>query len=236
MDMTKIEELLLLSKLKWTIERNQRDFEEIQEQIEEALIQIAPQGDGKSNDIASDNDSDYARAVQLIKKLVSEKVSSERIVEHESASWCGVFLDNKRKTICRLYFSRSSKRIGIYTRRDNAGRAVINEHRIERVEDIEIHQAELLAACVLYEPEKRRRRGHKSYEVLILEALVEMDGRGTADKVCKLVEEKRGIGFKKHSCTACRAKMVRKGWLKDNLDTSTWEITDEGLAWLAEVS
>ncbi len=233
MDMTKIEELL--NKLKWTVERHQRDFEEIQEQIEEALIQIVPQNDGKNNDIASDNDSDYARAVQLIKKLVSEQVVPERIVGDESASWYGVFLDNKRKTICRLYFSQSNKRIGIYTGRDNAGRAVLNKHRIERVEDIKTHQAALLAACALYEPEKRRRRGHKSYEVLILEALVEMDGRGTADKVCKLVEEKRGIGFKKHSCTACRAKMVRKGWLKDNLDTSTWEITDEGLAWLAEV-
>ena len=88
MDMTKIEELL--SKLKWTIERNQRDFEEIQEQIEEVLIQIAPQGDGKSNDVASDNDSDYARAVQLIKKLVSEQVAPERIVERESGElvWC----------------------------------------------------------------------------------------------------------------------------------------------------
>ncbi len=233
MDMTKIEELL--NKLKWTIERNQRDFKEIQGQIEEVLIQIAPQGDGKNNDVASDNDSDYARAVQLIKKLVSEQVASGRIVEHESASWYGVFLDNKRKTICRLYFSRPNKRIGIYTGRDNAGRVVLNEHRIDHVEDIKTHQAALLAACVLYEPEKRRRRGHKSYEMLILEALVELDGRGTADKVCELVEEKRGIGFKKHSCTACRAKMVRKGWLKDNSDTSTWEITDEGRAWLAEV-
>ena len=233
MDMTKIEELL--SKLKWTIERNQRDFEEIQEQIEDALIQIVPQGDGKSNDIASDNDSDYVRAIQLIKKLVSEQVAPERIVERESASWCGVFLDNKRKTICRLYFSRSSKRIGIYTGRDNAGRAVLNEHSIDHVEDIKTHQTALLAACALYEPEKRRRRRHKSYEVLILEALVELDGRGTVDKVCELVEEKRGIHFKKHSCTARRAKMIRKGWLKDNLDTSTWEITDEGRTWLAEV-
>ena len=83
---------------------------------------------------------------------------------------------------------------------------------------------------------ERRRHGRKSYKVLILESLVELDGRGTTDAVGNLVEKKKGSDFKKHSCTSERAEMVRKGWLEDDPDKSIWQITDEGRRLVAEVS
>ena len=103
-----------------------------------------------------------------------------------------------------------------------------SEERTERLE-------RKLESLIQDEP-KRRRGGNKSYEVLILEALVDLGGRGTTDEVCELVQEKKGINFKKHSCTARRANMVSEGWLEDDPDKSIWQITEEGHASLAEVS
>ena len=71
-----------------------------------------------------------------------------------------------------------------------------------------------------------RRHATKTYTVLILEALVEMGGKGSAEEVKQQVKQKRGAGFKPHSVGSCRASMVREGLLQG--DTRVWEITDKG--------
>lgn len=54
-------------------------------------------------------------AFQIVRAIVREVVDVKRVVMKDVQSYCGILLDNNnRKPICRLYFNRSQKFVGLF--------------------------------------------------------------------------------------------------------------------------
>ena len=82
-------------------------------------------------------------AVKLIARAV---VDSKRIAIRDTLSYCGIlFDDNRRKTICRLYFDRSQKYLGILDDQKNETRVAI-----ESVDDIFNYSDQITAIVTHY--------------------------------------------------------------------------------------
>jgi len=82
-------------------------------------------------------------AVKLIARSV---VDSKRIAIRDTLSYCGIlFDDNRRKTICRLYFDRSQKYLGILDDQKNETRVAI-----ESVDDIFNYSDQITAIVTHY--------------------------------------------------------------------------------------
>ena len=68
----------------------------------------------------------------IVKSILREVVSAERITMRDRLSYCTVLLDdNQRKLICRLYFNQAQKSIGVLDQERNEERI-----RIEVLDDI----------------------------------------------------------------------------------------------------
>ena len=68
----------------------------------------------------------------IVKSILREVVSAERITIRDRLSYCTVLLDdNQRKLICRLYFNQAQKSIGVLDQERNEERI-----RIEVLDDI----------------------------------------------------------------------------------------------------
>ena len=68
----------------------------------------------------------------IVKSILREVVSAERITMRDRLSYCTVLLDdNQRKLICRLWFNQAQKSIGILDPERNEERI-----RIEVLDDI----------------------------------------------------------------------------------------------------
>jgi hypothetical protein len=53
----------------------------------------------------------------IIKSIVRELIDTERIAMRDQQSYCGILLDNNnRKPVCRLWFNRGQKYIGLFDR------------------------------------------------------------------------------------------------------------------------
>lgn len=63
----------------------------------------------------------------IVKSILAQKVSLNRIVGRDTKSYFGVLLDdNNRKPICRLWFNRSNKYVGTFDAEKNETRHLIN--------------------------------------------------------------------------------------------------------------
>lgn len=86
----------------------------------------------------------------IIKSILRDVVSSERITYKDVVSYFGVFLDGKsHKPICRLYFNNSSnKRLGILIRDEDDKQEI--KHPIDRLDHIYQYTEQLKSALLQY--------------------------------------------------------------------------------------
>jgi hypothetical protein len=84
---------------------------------------------------------------QIVRAIMCQKVSPNRIVHRDTKSYFGILLDdNNRKPICRLHFNAAQKYIGIIDAERKETR-----HPIDDVTDIYKFSDNLLATMILYE-------------------------------------------------------------------------------------
>ncbi|MCU7614602.1 type I restriction endonuclease [Chryseobacterium sp. GMJ5] len=82
----------------------------INEQIEKHEEKINPVPIGENNDSKIITTEEELEAFQIVKAILREKVSSERIAHRDTLSYFGVLLDdNNRKPLCRFHFNTSNK-------------------------------------------------------------------------------------------------------------------------------
>lgn len=104
----------------------------------------------------SQNDSDEKDVVTsaqeiegfyLVKSVLRDTVASTRIVIRDTKSYCGILLDdNNRKPICRLYFNRDKKYIGLFDSNKNETR-----HVVDHLDDIFRFSEQLKATVAGYD-------------------------------------------------------------------------------------
>ena len=125
---------------------NKDDVSQTQEEEEDGLDDDvgAAEEDGLDDDAASEGPRGIVTTVEeiqgyeLVKTIVSDCVSPERVYIRDTRSYCGILLDNnERKPISRLRFTSSRKRIGLLgNERDSGGRRIETQYRIETVNEI----------------------------------------------------------------------------------------------------
>lgn len=91
---------------------------------------------------------DEIEAYFIVKSILREVVSPDRVVMRDTQSYCGILLDdNNRKPLCRLHFNTSQYYLGIITGSDK------NEERIpiSSLDDIYDHAKRLQTVPGFYE-------------------------------------------------------------------------------------
>ena len=90
---------------------------------------------------------------------------------------------------------------------------------------------------------------NKAYEIPVLQALVQLDGSGTADSVLRLVEERMRASFRPKDFELIPSGMIRwrkgvnwtryamkkKGLIKSDSPRGIWEISEKGREYLKQV-
>jgi len=83
----------------------------------------------------------------IVKAIVRQKVSADRIIARDTQSYFGVLLDdNNRKPICRLHFNAKQKYIGIFDEKKQETR-----HPIQLIDDIFNFSDALISTIDFYE-------------------------------------------------------------------------------------
>ena len=87
------------------------------------------------------------QAYYAVTAILSTEVEPKRIVMRDAKSLCAIVLDNtNRQPICRLYFNKAQKKIGL-----------LNEHKVEErvaidsISDIFAHADQIKATVRRYE-------------------------------------------------------------------------------------
>lgn len=99
---------------------------------------------------------DELEGFRIVKAILCERLSPERIVYRDSKSYFAILLDdNARKPLCRFYFNAIKKKyIGLFNDPQNfVGSGAKNDTRIEieSLDDIYKHKSELLQTAEYYE-------------------------------------------------------------------------------------
>ena len=86
-------------------------------------------------------------AFEMVKTVLANTVSSERIVIRDTTRHCGIILDNnQRRPICRLYFNAALRKyFGVFDEFGNETRYLIND-----LEDISEYREQLQATVARY--------------------------------------------------------------------------------------
>jgi predicted type IV restriction endonuclease len=83
---------------------------------------------------------------QIVRAIVCQKFSPDRIVHRDTKSYFGILLDdNNRKPICRLHFNANQKYIGLFDENKKETR-----HPIEKITDIYQFSQELINSIQMY--------------------------------------------------------------------------------------
>jgi hypothetical protein len=91
---------------------------------------------------------DEKDAYFIIKAILRQIVTPERIAIRDTLSYCGILLDdNNRKPICRLYFNTSQYYLGIVTDKDKN----IDKIPISNVDEIYSYADQIRAIPNFYE-------------------------------------------------------------------------------------
>lgn len=68
----------------------------------------------------------------IVKAILSQVITPERVVMRDKKSYCGILLDdNNRKPLCRLHFNTAQKYLGLFDEEKNETR-----HPIEKLDEI----------------------------------------------------------------------------------------------------
>lgn len=87
-------------------------------------------------------------AFYIVKAILREKISLDRIAARDTQSYFGVLLDdNNRKPICRLHFNTSNKYLEIFHNGKDAGEKFL----LNNLEEIYTYRNELLKTLENYE-------------------------------------------------------------------------------------
>lgn len=83
----------------------------------------------------------------IVKSILRNKVTPERIAMRDTQSYCGILLDdNNRKPICRLHFNRDKKYIGLFDSAKNETR-----YPLARLDDIYQYSDQLRTTASSYD-------------------------------------------------------------------------------------
>lgn len=89
---------------------------------------------------------DEMQAYYIVKAIARSICSTSRIALRDGVAFCSVlFDDNNRKPICRFYFNRSKKAVGIFDASKNETR-----HDVESLDDLFVHAEALKAVTMGY--------------------------------------------------------------------------------------
>ncbi|MGJ1265064.1 type I restriction endonuclease [Sphingobacterium spiritivorum] len=110
--------------------------ESISDRLKSALhINEKIEKQDNSNSISIDVNKDIEKVIttdeemeafQIVKAILREKISSERIAHRDTQSYFGVLLDNNnRKPICRFHFNTSNKYLELFHNGKDAGEKVL---------------------------------------------------------------------------------------------------------------
>ncbi len=123
------------SRLKSALNMNEETEKEQEEEISEDDLRII-------------TTEEELEGFQIVKAILREKLTSNRIAFRDTQSYFGVLLDdNNRKPICRLRFNGSQKYIELFHKGKNNSEKVA----IDDVDDIYNYKAELLQTIEIYE-------------------------------------------------------------------------------------
>lgn len=82
----------------------------------------------------------------IVKAILRNIIAAERITYRDAQSYFAIFVDdNNRKPICRLYFNKTAKSIGIFNEDKTE-----SKYKIESLDDIYEHQEELRSSIQKY--------------------------------------------------------------------------------------
>lgn len=85
---------------------------------------------------------------QIVKAILRQKLSADRIAHRDTQSYFGILLDNNnRKPLCRLHFNSSNKYIELFHQGKDNGVKIL----LESLDDIYDHSNSLLMTIVHYE-------------------------------------------------------------------------------------
>ncbi|MCZ4245261.1 type I restriction endonuclease [Pedobacter punctiformis] len=103
--------------------------------------------DNKVNPVDENNEvskvittEEEAEAFQIVKAILREKITSERIASRDTQSYFGILLDNNnRKPICRFHFNTVNKYLEIFHNGKDAGEKVL----LNNLDEIYNYRAQL---------------------------------------------------------------------------------------------
>ena len=139
------------SRLKYVFEGKNQPEAQAESQEEKNEKNAAEEQTGSGRIITTEEE---IAAFELVRELISEQISPDRIAIRDRISYCGILLDDNRlKPICRLQLDGKKKSIQICTAMDGEkkGEKVFERFPVEQLEDIRQYKSQLLAACDLYE-------------------------------------------------------------------------------------
>lgn len=118
-----------------------KEKEVVSQSSEEDDSQDIPRNDGIETTL------EEMESFYIVKAILSQKVSVDRIFHRDTKSYFGILLDdNNRKPICRLILKEDKKVLITF----GEGRSE-QRHSLEKLDDIYLHAKELLAAAQLYD-------------------------------------------------------------------------------------
>uniref|UniRef100_UPI00262EABBF type I restriction endonuclease n=1 Tax=uncultured Chryseobacterium sp. TaxID=259322 RepID=UPI00262EABBF len=106
--------------------------------------QIEKQDENKTNEIVANSEipkfvttEEETEGFQIVKAILREKISSERISSRDTQSYFGVLLDdNNRKPICRFHFNTSNKYLELFHNGKDSGEKI----QLNSLDDIYNHR------------------------------------------------------------------------------------------------
>lgn len=123
----------------------------INERLKNAMVSEEADGDPVESLTAKphiETTDDERDAYLIIKAILRQVVSPERVVIRDTLSYCGILLDdNNRKPLCRLYFNSSQYYLGIVVDKDKN----IDKIPISNLDDIYNYAEQIRAVPNFYE-------------------------------------------------------------------------------------
>lgn len=116
--------------------------------IEEAPSEVDEEDDGdKSPSREIHTTEEEIEGFFVIKSILRDSINVKRVHIRDTKSYCGILLDdNNRKPICRLWFNRTQKYLGVLDADKNEVR-----HPIEEIDDIYQYADAIKAIVVAYD-------------------------------------------------------------------------------------
>ena len=76
-------------------------------------------------------------ALAIVRFLTGDVIDPERIILRDAQSYCAVHVDNRNKPLCRFYFNRAQKRLGLFDgTKASSGALNVTQHDIASVDGI----------------------------------------------------------------------------------------------------